>query len=49
MSSKVPWMKAGTGDDHGISVEAAVAVDRGGNGGLRVSEIHLGFWLPFGA
>jgi hypothetical protein len=28
MSSKVPWVKAGAGDDHGIGFEAAVAVDR---------------------
>jgi hypothetical protein len=37
MSSKVPWVKASAGDDHGIGVEA-VPVDKGGNGGLRVSK-----------
>ena len=54
MSSKVPWVKSGAGDDHGIDVEA-VPVDRGGNGGLRVSKIHLGllttlrcFWPNLG-
>jgi hypothetical protein len=49
MASKVPWVKAGAGDNHGIGFEAAVAVDEGGNGGLRVARFIWGFWLPFGA